>query len=314
MSISRTQIFNLTAILAFSLISTSVFATEVRIAYPATGTIVSAQIGLIFEKTDILKKHGFESKVTGMGTGRESKMALVSNQVDVILTSEANFLVLLGEGFDARAINTLGSAGRVALVVKNESPYKKLADLKGKTVGTIFGTSLHQPGVQWSKLAGGYNLVNISQTSALRTALETGAADAVISLDPFLADPLKEGQIRIIQEDHFELITVASADYVKTHGAEIAKLNDAFRDAVIYMRKNKDEVNGWFSKVSKLSPSSIDASSLYNLNYKAKPDDKVDLSISSAYIRKLENVGEFLVQEKLVKERPDVKKHIWSKK
>ena len=31
-----------------------------------------------------------------MGTGRDTKTALVSGQVEMILTSEANFVVLLG--------------------------------------------------------------------------------------------------------------------------------------------------------------------------------------------------------------------------
>ena len=48
-------------------------AAEIRIAYPGTGTIVNAQIGLILEKTDILKKHGFEAQVRAMGTGRDTK-------------------------------------------------------------------------------------------------------------------------------------------------------------------------------------------------------------------------------------------------
>lgn len=284
-------------------------AAEIRIAYPGTGTIVNAQIGLILEKTDILKKHGFDAKVRAMGTGRDTKTALVSGQVDLILTSEANFVVLLGEGYDAQALNTLGSAGRAALVVKADSKVKTLADLKGKKMATIFGTSLHQPAVTWAKEAGA-RLVDISQTGAMRAALEAGAMDAIVSLDPFLEDPLKEGKIRIVKESRFDLINVMSGAYAKAHREDIPKLRAAFTEAVLYMRKNKKEVNAWYSLLAKQSPESIDASSLQNRNYALGPAAPVDLSIGPAFRKRLEEVGAFLFNEKLIRNKPDVASHI----
>src|SRR4051812_2834446 len=67
--------------------------TPIRIAYPSSGTIINAQVGLIFEKTKILEQNGFSATLHPLSTGREMKSALVSGAVDVILTSEANFVV-----------------------------------------------------------------------------------------------------------------------------------------------------------------------------------------------------------------------------
>src|SRR5690606_28259218 len=104
--------------------------TPLRLAYPASGTIISAQVGQVLEKTDILKKHGFEATVTAMGTGREMKTAITADQLDVIMTSESNFVVLRGQGFDGVAFSSLGSAGRVGLMTGVNSGINSIADLK----------------------------------------------------------------------------------------------------------------------------------------------------------------------------------------
>ena len=139
---------------SFTLAGGEIGATPLKLAYPAEGTILSAQVGLVLAKTDLLKRHGFEAQVTGMGTGRELKTAMVSGRADVIFTSQTNFVVLLGNGFEAYALGSLGSAGHLALVVPKDSAVRSLADLKGGQIATIYGTSLHQPALEWVREAG----------------------------------------------------------------------------------------------------------------------------------------------------------------
>ncbi len=285
-------------------------ADPVRIAYPAAGTIVSAQIGLIFEKTDILKKHGFAATVVSLGTGRELKTALVSGRTDVILTSQSNFVILLGEGFAAKAVNSLGSAGRMAMVVAAKSPLKSLSDLKGKSVATIFGTSLHQPAVEWATEAGGAKVVNINQVGALHAALETGAVDAVLTYDPYLTELEAAGKVRVLKEDRFSLITVAAEKFVSRNPAKIAALNHAFADAVAYMRTHRDQVNGWFSERAKLSVESIHRASSRNENYAMTDNRPAQLALSDEFLKKLQSEGEFLFREKIIKKAPDIRSQV----
>ncbi len=282
------------------------WAAPLRIAYPSAGTIVSAQIGLIFEKTDILKKHGLHARVSSLGTGRELKTALVSGQADLILTSQANFVVLLGEGFAAKAINSLGSAGRLALVVPQSSAVKSLADLKGRKIATIFGTSLHKPAMEWAAEAGGAEVVNINQVGALHAALESGAVAAALTYDPFLTE--LQDKVRILREDRFHLITVAAEREISA--AQIAAVNRAFHEAVVYLRKNRDQVDGWFSEKARISRSAVYESSRQNRNYAAPPEAPVELAISAELERSLKSDGEFLFGRKLLKKRPDIEKYL----
>lgn len=281
-------------------------ASRLRIGYPAAGTIVSGQIGLIFAKTDILKRNGIEANVVSLGTGRELKTALVSGQLDVILTSQSNFIVLLGEGFPAKAVNSLGSAGRMALVVPKTSPVRDLKDLRGKKIATIFGTSLHKPAVQWALDAGGAEVVNINQVGALHAALESGQVAAAMTYDPFLTE--MEDRMRVLRQDSFGLITVGSETKMKPE--LVISLNKAFREAVIYLRSNREIVDGWFSEKARLSRKAIRASSEQNINYRSAPGAEVELKISPDLKTALIADGDFLFAQKLIKRRPMVETNI----
>lgn len=268
------------------------------LAYPAEGTILNAQIGLIFERTDILRSHGFKSTVTAMGTGRELKTALVSAKADVILTTESNFIVLLGSGYPAFAINSLGSAGRMALVVKDSSRIKSIADLKGKKIGTIFGTSIHQPAMQWA-MQSESRVLDIGSLAAMESALATGTLDATMTWDPFLEAALQSHRERILKSDEFYLIALASKAF-KDHPGAVSKLNEAIKEAVAYYSFHRREVNTWFSERTHLDLLAIDNATKINLNYNIAQAQDVKLGFSDALLQRLKIEGEFFSKKHLL--------------
>jgi ABC-type nitrate/sulfonate/bicarbonate transport system substrate-binding protein len=287
-------------------------AEKLHLAYPAEGTILSAQVGLVFEKTDILKKHGFNAQATAMGTGKELKTALVSGKVDVIMTSETNFVVLLGNGFDCYAIHSLGSAGRMALVVPPDSKINSLEDLKGKKVATIYGTSIHQPAMEWLEnagLASEVQVVDLSSQAAMAAALKTGAVAAIMTWDPFLAQGLNKGHYRILKQRDFDLVTVASPGFHGNADA-VKRLNAATREALLYVSQHKDEVNKWFSQIARLDVKTIDDASRLNSNYSAKTLEDVNLNISPRFREQLNREARFLFAQKSLTRLPELGKFL----
>ena len=89
----------------------------VKIAYIRRGVPVLGQIGTTLEKTDILASTGIQARFfasedldgfrTGSGEG-----------VDVILTGEADTLTRVARGQKGRVVATLGSGGRIGIVVR----------------------------------------------------------------------------------------------------------------------------------------------------------------------------------------------------
>jgi ABC-type nitrate/sulfonate/bicarbonate transport system substrate-binding protein len=247
-----------------------------------------------------------------MGTGRELKTALVSGRADVIMTSETNFVVLLGNGFDCYALHSLGSAGRMALVVKPDSKVKTLADLKGGKIATIFGTSIHQPTLEWIDQAGlqdEIQVVDMPSQAAMQAALKTGAISAIMTWDPFLAQGLNQNQYRIVKQKEFDLITIASPGFHQDPDA-VQRLNAATKEALLYVAQHKEQVNKWFSQMAKLDVKTIDDASRLNANYSAKSLNDVDLSISPRFREQMNKEARFLFAQKSLTRLPEIGKFL----
>lgn len=287
----------------------------IRIAYPSAGTLISGQIGLILQRSDLLEKNGLEAEIFPMSTGREMKSALVAGQVDVILTSESNFIVLLGTGFPCYGIASLGSDGRMGLVVQADSGIQSIGELKGKKIGTIFGTSVHKPAIEWARQGGltpgeDVEIVSMGGGGPLRAAFASQDLDAIIDWDPHLTDGVRSGKYTKLAETDLDLIVVMSADYADSNPEWVHHFSQALKDASFYLSQNKEEVNGWYSEVAALDAELIDEVSRYNQNYLAEKPEDIDISISEQFAAKLAEIADFLYEEELIETNPSVADHI----
>ena len=287
-------------------------AEEIRIAFPSVGTVIAGNIGAVLQKTGILKKNGYDAAVTPLPLGRELKEAFAADQVDVILTSEANFIVLLGQGIPCRAISTFGSMGEMALVVKPDSAIRKISDLKGKKIATIFGTSLHEPALDWPREAGldpakDVELVNMRGMGPLNAAFASGDVDAMLTFDPYLSQGLKNREYRILRKTGLDGIVLMSAAYESAHPGSAKKFNAALREAAYYVAAHKETTNAWAGALSGMPAALLADASKVNANYNAKNISDIDLKISPAYREKLARLGRFFFEEHLIPANPDVR-------
>ncbi len=280
--------------------------TKVRIAYPPSGTIISAPVGLTMERTDILKKNGFSPELFAMSNGRDMKLALVSDKVDVIMTSEANFVVLLAEGFDAVGVASLGAGGNMGLAVKADSGITSVEQLRGKTLATMFGTSLHRPAMDWTAGVPDVKIIGMPNIGAMVPALESGKIDAAILWDPHMTDCLTRGTVRVLREEPLELIAIASRKFVDANPGALERFQKAFRESVLHFVTHKDEVNRWYSETAKIDLKLIDRVSRANRNYDKTKLDQIDIRISPAFIGKMNATGTFLFENKVISKAPAV--------
>jgi ABC-type nitrate/sulfonate/bicarbonate transport system substrate-binding protein len=291
---------------------TTYAATPLNLSYPLLGTILVAQVGLVLEKTDILKKHGFDSHVSALGTGKELKIAMVGNKADVILTSESNFVVLRGSQFEAYAFSTMGSAGRLALVVKNDDKIAKLSDLKGKKIGAIFGTTVHKDALEWKKKIDekGIEVVNLNSVAAILSSIEAGTIEAGIVWDPFLENALTSKKFKMLGFNEFDLVNIISADFVKKNPDSEKAINDALKEAIFYLVQHKIEVNKWYSDLVKIDASVIDRATSINKNYNVKKISDIDLKIGEDLEKKIYSVNDFFTQEKVIDQKARLEGYI----
>lgn len=301
------------ALISFSILSFQVLSSEpttLRIAYPSAGTIISAQVGLVLEKTDILKKHGFASQMNSMSNGRDMKLALLADKVDFIMTSEANFVVLLAEGFPAVGVASLGQGGEMGLTVKSDSGIKSIADLEGKSLGTIYGTSLHRPALDWTKELKKIDVVNLASIGALASALESNKIASAMLWDPHLYDGVSKGRYTVFKREPLDLIVISSKKFMDAHPDANKKFKEALKEAVFYFSQHKDEVNKWYAETSKIDEKQIDAVSKTNRNYNVKKIKDVNVAIDDAFIAKMQKTAQFLFDQKIISKVPEVKDSI----
>jgi len=286
---------------------------KIRIAYPYEGTLISGEVGLILQRTDILKKKGFEAEIFPMATGKEMKTALVAGQVDVIMTSESNFVVLLGNGFDCYAVASFGPDGQMGLAVNADSDINDIAGLRNKKVGTLFGTSVHNPTIEWIRESGldpkkDVEIINLGDLGTIQSSLISKNVAAAMLWDPYLFNGVNRGLYRTIRAAGLDTITVMSAEYAKDE-AGVAAFKQALRESLFYLSQNKEQVAGWYDKQD-LGAAEISEILSINKNYNVSSLDQIDIGISGEFISKLENIAAFLNNEKLIEKLPEVTKYI----
>ncbi|OGS12402.1 MAG: hypothetical protein A2234_02885 [Elusimicrobia bacterium RIFOXYA2_FULL_58_8] len=299
-------------LLPFFLLPDCAAAEKIRIGYPSAGSLISGQIGAILERTDILERNGLEGEVTPFLYGPPMQEALLAGHIDVALTSEANFVNLAAK-FPCKMIATLGSAGRIAIMVRNDSPIKSVADLRGKTLATVFGTSAHYPAVQWLLKAGldpakDVKLLHMAAAEG-RAALIKGDIDAITMWDPFVEDFIQKKAARVLQHNpSFWTTTVASEEFLKNKPDTVVNFLLALHEASLFLALNKELANGWLSKTMNVSPAVIDKGSSYNSNYaRAKKLKDISIVPGKELLERLKQIANFNLASGLLKEKSPVK-------
>jgi ABC-type nitrate/sulfonate/bicarbonate transport system substrate-binding protein len=311
----RIPLLTAAALLAASWSLAGAGPNKVRIGYPSAGALINGQVGLVLANTDILARNGLDAEVVPFLYGTQMQEALLAGKIDVALTSEANFVNLAAK-FPCKVIATLGSAGRIAIMVRKDSPAVKVADLKGKTVATVFGTSAHYPAVQWVLKAGlapdkDVKVVHMAASEG-RAALVKGDVDAIVIWDPFVEDFIQKKAARILEySPAFLTTTVASADFLRRSPGAAENFLVALHQAALYMARNHSAVNGWLAKSMGVPAGIIDKGSRYNAVYAgAKRLKDIDLEPAGALLARLKEIADFNLQGGLLKERSPVLENV----
>jgi len=142
-------------------------------------------------------------------------------------------------GIDLRYIGVEPSDGRTeAILVPTQSPVKTLADLKGKRVALLKGSSAHNLFLKSLRHAGlqlsDVNLVYLAAADA-RAAFEQGKLDAWVIWDPYYSAALLDGSARLLSDGQglnpAGTFYIASQRFTEEHGAVIATFLDTLRKA-----------------------------------------------------------------------------------
>jgi sulfonate transport system substrate-binding protein len=222
--------------------------TEYKIGFQKTGLPVIAQRQHSIE--DALKDKGITVKWVEFTAGPPLVEALNSGAIDAGWVGDAPPIFGQSGGSNIVYVAALPSNGQgEAIFVKDSSPIKTLADLRGKKVGVGKGTSANNLVVAAVQSAGlaytDITPVYLSPPDAA-AAFAGDSIDAWAVWDPFFAIAESQNKVRVLvrTSDVLKVNTyfIANGDFAKAHGDVLTTTVAALKDAAAWADAHRDEV------------------------------------------------------------------------
>jgi sulfonate transport system substrate-binding protein len=194
--------------------------------------------------------------VSNVTTGADGVQAVATGHADIAIVGYDPASLVSTTNVKAIAVAEQSPATQAALV-KPGSSIKKIADLKGKTIGSYTAT----PTAFISQILakGGLTLSDVKyvqvENDGGAAALTSGAIDAWFTFDPFyaqaqlsnLATPLATGATVGYKNTVF---IFANATYIKEHADSVTAFLKAFKKSTDWINANKSDAATIFSTSS----------------------------------------------------------------
>lgn len=193
---------------------------------------------------NLLDKTPYKLEIAQFPAAAPLLEALNAGAVDVAWAGDAPTTFALANGVPAKIISAHRSnGGSVALLVKNASPIRSIADLKGRTVGTGRGSIGHALVISALNRAGlPADAVKFAflQPSDAKAALETDAIDAWSTWGLYVSTGLIAAKYRLVFDGRDGILS--GLGYLVAHDKAIATKRDALADLVARSARARDWV------------------------------------------------------------------------
>ncbi|SEI21386.1 aliphatic sulfonate ABC transporter substrate-binding protein [Pseudomonas asplenii] len=219
--------------------------TEVRLDYA-----YYSPVSLALRHFGWLEKALPQTKVTWVLSQGSNRSLEYLNSGGVDFASSASLAAVLSRanGSPIKSVYVYSRAEWTALLVRKDSPYQSLADLKGKKIAATKGTdpylftlrALQQAGLSKNDV----ELVHLQHPDG-RTALEKGDVDAWAGLDPHMAaSEIQAGSRLLYRNRDFNSYGVLSVTetFAKEHPQTIETVLGAYEKAREWALHNPDEL------------------------------------------------------------------------
>lgn len=191
----------------------------------------------------------------------------------------------------------------IIIMAREGSGISSLKDLKGKRIGTPFGSGAHPPTLEALEKAGlsekDATVINLGipeQIEALRSkrvdAVGTWEPQAAVMSQNHLAKPIarfKHIAFIVLRKDRIDSCRSCAVNVLK-----------AFIVANWYAATHKDVVREWFSSDSRFGTDLLEAMEVIEPNMNVTDLGQVDISLSNEDIEMGNRYAEFMVRHKLL--------------
>jgi len=244
--------------------SAALAQTKMTIGCTATSDCASAMVAV---DEGIFAKHGLDAKMLLIGINSNIPAAIVSDSIQIGGPTETVFLQAVDGGLDLVAVAGASrmdpvANGALAAFARNETSIHEAKDFVGKKVGAPgIGAFLQVLFVKWLVEKGidpkSVNFVEVTFPT-MNDTLKSGAVDAVLTAEPFIARMTKAGTGYVAARYAAELNRTepiisyaASRAFVEKNSQVIADFRAAIDEAAQIVNSDRDKASESISKFTK---------------------------------------------------------------
>jgi taurine transport system substrate-binding protein len=217
--------------------------------------------------TKAFEKAGLDIELVPFASGPAILPALAAKEVDVAWLGDFPCVTGFSNGLPIKVFmiqNASLTANR--LVANPKSGIKTLADMKGKKIGVTFGSTSHGHILRALSQAGltqqDVTLVNLAPAS-MPAAYFADQVDAVLTWEPNIGEIEKSGGVRVATSQSLGLasavVSVGRADYIRSNGADIAKLLKVWQEGSVAFASDRERFLGYEAKRLNMPMEQFDA-------------------------------------------------------
>ncbi|MDB5410509.1 MAG: nitrate/sulfonate/bicarbonate transporter substrate-binding protein [Rhodospirillales bacterium] len=271
------------ALLTAGLASGARAADTIRVgkAVPFAWTFTPVEIGI---EAGTWAKNGFDVQVTSFAGDAKMQQALAADSLDFALGS-GPALGFMAKGVPAKGVAAFASSPySIALVVKYDSPFKTIADLKGKKLAVTTVGSLTDWLVKRMAIAEGWKPTDLTSVplggmEPFLAALKTNQVDGLMFATEvgYAMEEQKNGRILFdlakYAPDFITHVIYARQALIDKQPELVQRFVNGWFQTIAYIKANKEKSVEIAARVLKQSPAVM--SRTYDAEIKMMSDDGV---------------------------------------
>lgn len=254
----------------------------------------------------LMPLHAKPDYVGSFGEIALSNESLADNRIDMLLSSEIPPIIWRSGGTDVKIV-WLSCTLMSQVAVPSSSHATTLADLKGKNVATLAGSSSHYwliKNLEASGLSRNYlQIKTYSKPDDAMAAFASGDAYAVALFPPFPEQAMVKGTAKPLPGPPapIQVVMVSRGGFVREHAEAVAAVLKALDRAKSWIVANPSEARTIVAKETGIALNVVELA-WPKLNWNATIDDAMTTSIQQE--------ADFLKAEKKINNPVDVRKDL----
>ncbi len=237
----------------------------IRIALPS-----QASAGALFYayQRAVFDRHGLAPTLSTFMIGKQALQAVLDDQADLAVVADTPFMLAVMKGEPVAALATIyASRTTMALAARRERGINSAQDLRGKRIGTLFGTNA-QYFIDAYLVANGIARTEVEivglRPEEIVDALTSGKVDAVTAWHPELArisQSMGQRVMLLYGEDLFvyRFLVVGKKTFIDSHDGSVRAVLASLQEANSAIVHQPDQARALIGAALKLDESQLQA-------------------------------------------------------